>query len=158
MTDEPRPRFSPVTAGLLAGFGVLVISQIYSISSIHSLDAKLADFGGELVKAREAFNSEVGKLSDASSTAESARAKTLEELRAELEKARSQAAKGGASSRAGEEALRRLQDINSRMAQSEQKLRETQTQVATEISGVREAANSANTNLAAVTTEVREVK
>src|SRR5712692_4087982 len=88
---EPGPRFNLVTAGLLVGFLVLVISQVYSVASIHSLDAKLTDMATELVKAREAFNSEVAKLKDASSNAEAARAKTLAALRTELEKAQTQA-------------------------------------------------------------------
>jgi hypothetical protein len=156
MVEEEGPRFNLITAGLLAGLGILLISQIYSIKSVHSLDARLTGMAAELTNTRETFHSEVAKLNEASSTAESARSKTLEALRSELQKAHAQAARP--VSRAGEEALRRLQDINARIAASEQKLRDTQAQVANDINGVRQAANSANTNLAAVSTEVREVK
>jgi hypothetical protein len=157
MVEESGPRFNPVTIGLLAGLGVLLIAQFYNVSSIHTLDAKLTGVAADLVKSREAFNAEMLKLNDASSAAETARSKTLAALRTELEKTQAKAARP-VTSRAGEEALRRLQDINARIAASEQKLRETQAQVASEINGVRQAADSANSNVAAVSTEVREVK
>jgi len=158
MMDESAPRFNPITVGLLAGFGMLAIAQMYSISSFHSLDKKLADSAAQMAKSREALSADVAKLNEATASAEAANAKTLAELRGEFEKAQSQAAARAKSGRAGEEALRRLQEVNSRMAQSEQKLRQSQAQVATEISGVRQAADSANTNLAAVSSEVRDVK
>jgi chromosome segregation ATPase len=160
MADESGSRFSLITAGLIAGLGLMVISLVYNISSIHTLDAKLNGMAAEILKSREAFNSEVAKLNEASSAVEAARDKTLAALRSEVAKSQTQTRKASlqTAGRAGDEALRRLQEINARIAQSEQRLRETQAHVDTELDGVKQAADSATTNLAAVSTEVREVK
>ena len=157
MSDESGPRMNLLTAGLVAGFGILLVSQIYSITSIHTLDAKLGDMGAEWMKTREALNAELAKFNNASSTADAVRDKTLAALKSELEKARSLAARN-ATGRSSEEALRRVQEVTSRLGAAEQKLRESQAQVAAELNGVKQVATSANTNLAAVTTEVREVR
>ena len=77
-------------------------------------------------------------------------------MRSEVEQARDQAR--GIAGRLREEALKSVKELSSRLAASEQQLRESQSQVATELNGVKETATAAHTNIAAVSTEVREVK
>ncbi|RPI11943.1 MAG: hypothetical protein EHM65_06525, partial [Acidobacteriales bacterium] len=108
---------------------------------------------GELASMRQSVLTEVSKVNEASSLLDSANRRNLDALREELGNARSTAAV--AAGQAKIEALRHADDI-ARKLDAEQKRQ--QQQVASELSAVREAANTTTSKIADVSTEVSNVR
>jgi predicted nucleic acid-binding Zn-ribbon protein len=144
----------------VAAIVALAAMQYYVVSNLRAVQSEIAFVAAEQAKTRNAIQEEVEKVRAASSETAAERQKAMAEVRGELEQAREQARDQarGIASKVREESLKTVQELNARVVASEQKQRESQAQVASELSGLRQEATAASTTLAAVTTEVREVR
>jgi phosphoglycolate phosphatase-like HAD superfamily hydrolase len=107
----------------------------------------------DLAKVQESMKTEVSSLRDASSVSTASQAERVEMLKQELEQARMQAR--AESSQVKAEGTARVEQL-SRQLQAEQA--KAQQQVASEISGVRQTAETAHAKIAEVSTDVGSVK
>ena len=107
---------------------------------------------GDVAKLREAS-------AQAAATTDAERQKALDEVRDEVEKARRQAR--GVAGKVKEETLKSVEDLASRVNVSESRLKQHQdadARVATEISSLKQATTSAQSNITDVSTEVKQVR
>jgi chromosome segregation ATPase len=145
-SSEPSG-FSRIILPLLWGVVIaLVGASVYLFIQVDRMR-------GELASMRQSVLSEVSKVHEASSLLDSANRRNLDALREELGNARSTAAV--AAGQAKVEALRHADDI-ARKLDAEQKRQ--QQHVASELSAVREAANTTTSKIADVSTEVSSVR
>jgi chromosome segregation ATPase len=145
-TQEP-PRHSPLLIALVAGaFVALAGVNIYLYVQI---DKMRADMG----KMRESILAEVGSVRDASSVSTAAQMRHIENLKQQLadEQSRSQSL----SSQAKAESAARVEQLGRQLESAQSKMHQ---QLNTEISGVRQSAEAANTKIADVSTDVGGVK
>jgi chromosome segregation ATPase len=150
---------------MAAAFGVLALgaAQIYTIGNLRAVETKLAQVQEEQAKSKDTISSEVQKVQDASAAATTAaiteRERAIDAVRQQVEEARKQAS--GLAGQVKVEAMKGVQDLNSRLSASEQALkdaRDTQARVVSEISGIKQTSAQAVTNIAAVSSEVRDVR
>jgi 23S rRNA pseudoU1915 N3-methylase RlmH len=139
-----------MTALVAGAIIALVGANIYLYVQIDHLRT---DTTANLAKMRESIMSELGSLRDASSVNTASQSQRIENLKAELAAAQNQART--LSSQAKAEAEARAEQL-AKQLQSEQA--KVQQQVSTEISGVRQSAEAANTKIADVSTDVGTVK
>ena len=136
---------------------VLAAAQIYTIQSMHSMEARLkASTEAELAKTRDEMNASLAKMKEVSATDAAAREKSIAEMREEMDQAKRQAR--GVAGRVKQEALKNMDELTSRVDANEKKLRDQQAAIASELTGVKQTASSTQSNVAAVSTEVREVR
>jgi chromosome segregation ATPase len=153
MGEEPQSRFSVATVILCAGLAGLLVAQIYTITSLRSAESRLAAVEADQSKVRDGIEGEASAALDAE------RQKALDTVRDEVDKARRQAR--GVAGRVKEETLKSVEDLSSRVNVSESRLKQQQeagARVATEITSLRQAATSAQSNLTDVSTEVKQVR
>jgi chromosome segregation ATPase len=150
-TYEPPPPRSGLMTALVAGaLIVLVGANIYLYVQIDHLRT---DTTANLAKMRESIMSELGSVRDASSVNTASQSQRIENLKAELANAQSQAR--SLSSEAKAEAVARAEQLTKQLQAEQAKV---QQQVSTEISGVRQSAETANAKVADVSTDVGTVK
>jgi chromosome segregation ATPase len=133
----------PILFGLVIA---LVAANVFLFSQISGLKTELSG-------TRDAILAELAKVKEASNVTTTASRQRMEDLRAELEAARRQAAV--AAGRAKKDALEHAEQIAKRL--EEEQLRQQQ-QVSSELSQVKEVAATAHTKLADVSSEVGTVK
>ncbi len=133
----------PILFGLVIA---LVAANVFLFSQISGLKVELSG-------TRDAILAELAKVKEASNVTTAASRQRMEDLRAELEAARRQAAL--AAGRAKKDALEHAEQIAKRL--EEERLRQQQ-QVASELNQVKEVAATAHTKLADVSSEVGTVK
>jgi hypothetical protein len=102
---------------------------------------------------RESIMSELGSLRDASSVNTASQSQRIENLKRELADAQNQSR--NLTSQAKAEMIARAEQLNKQLQAEQAKV---QQQVSTEISGVRQSAEAANTKIADVSTDVGGVK
>lgn len=159
MDEQPQSRLSLATVVLFAAFAGLFIAQIFTIRSLRSTESRLAAVQADQSKVREMIDGEVAKLHQASASADAERDKALDEVRDEVEKARRQAR--GVAGKVKEETMKSVEDLASRVNVSESKLKqhqEAEARVSTEITSLKQATTSAQSNLIDVSTEVKQVR
>jgi chromosome segregation ATPase len=159
MGEEPQSRFSVATVILCAGLAGLLVAQIYTITSLRSAESRLAAVEADQSKVRDGIEGEIAKMREASAALDAERQKALDTVRDEVDKARRQAR--GVAGRVKEETLKSVEDLSSRVNVSESRLKQQQeagARVATEITSLRQAATSAQSNLTDVSTEVKQVR
>ena len=159
MDEQPQSRLSLATVVLFAAFAGLFIAQIFTIRSLRSTESRLAAVQADQSKVREMIDREVAKLHDAAASADAERQKALDDVRDEVDKARRQAR--GVAGKVKEEALKSVEDLASRVDVSESKLKqhqEAEARVATEITSLKQATKSAESNITDVSTEVKQVR
>jgi uncharacterized phage infection (PIP) family protein YhgE len=117
------------------------------------IDNLRTDTTANLAKMRESILSELGNLRDASSVNTASQTQRIENLKAELANAQNQART--LSSQAKAEAVARAEQLTKQLQAEQAKV---QQQVSTEISGVSQSAETANTKIADVSTDVGTVK
>jgi len=154
---------SLATVVLLVGVAGLFIAQILTIQSLRSTAAKLAMVQGDQSKVREMVEGEVAQLREAAAQAaaisNAERQKALDEVREEVEKARRQAR--GVAGKVKEETMKSVEDLATRVNVSESRLKqhqETDARVSNEITSLKQATNSAQSNISDVSTEVKQVR
>ena len=102
---------------------------------------------------------EIAQLHQAADQTDAQRQKALDEIRDEVEKARRQAR--GVAGKVKEETLKSVDDLASRVGVSESRLKqhqEAEARAATEITSLKQATRSAQSNLTSVSTEVQQVR
>jgi hypothetical protein len=143
---QPSQRSGLLTALVFGAIIVLVGANIY-------LYLQLDKVRTDVAKMRESMQTEVGSLRDASSVSTASQAQRVEALKEELANARLQAQ--SLSSQAKVEANARTEQIARQLEAEQAKM---QQQVSTEISGVRQTAETAHAKIADVSTDVGTVK
>ena len=163
MDERPQSRLSLATVVLLVGVAGLFIAQILTIQNLRSTAAKLAMVQGDQSKVREMVEGEVAQLREAAAQAaaisNAERQKALDEVREEVEKARRQAR--GVAGKVKEETMKSVEDLATRVNVSESRLKqhqETDARVSNEITSLKQATNSAQSNISDVSTEVKQVR
>jgi DNA repair exonuclease SbcCD ATPase subunit len=163
MDERPQSRLSLATVVLFVGVAGLLIAQILTIQSLRSTAAKLAMVQGDQSKVREMVEGEVAQLREAAAQAaaisNAERQKALDEVREEVEKARRQAR--GVAGKVKEETMKSVEDLATRVNVSESRLKqhqETDARVSNEITSLKQATNSAQSNISDVSTEVKQVR
>jgi len=159
MGEEPQSRFSLTTVILFAGFMCVAIAQIYTIRSVRSTESRLTSVQADQSKVREAIDGQIAQLHEAAASAEAERQKALDAVRDEVEKASRQAR--GVAGRVKQETMKSVEELASRVNVSESRLKQQQdagARVATEITSLKQATNSAQSNISDVSTEVRQVR
>jgi len=158
MDEGSKPNI--LLMGALAGVIALAGAQYYTVNNLHAVETKIAAVEADQAKAQDALAEELEKVRAASTGNAAEREKAISEVREQLEQARNQA-QGIAGQVAGQvkkDTLKSVQELDKRIAMSEEKQREAQAQVANELTGLKEVADSAHTNIAAVSSEVKEVR
>jgi hypothetical protein len=148
--EPPQQRSGLMTALVVGALIALVGANIYLYVQIDNLRT---DTTANLAKMRESILAELGNLRDASSVNTASQAQRLETLKAELAAAQNQSRT--LSSQAKAEAVARAEQLTKQVEAEQAKM---QQQVSTEISGVRQSAETANTKIADVSTDVGTVK
>ncbi|HET6208111.1 MAG TPA: hypothetical protein VFD98_14940 [Terracidiphilus sp.] len=163
MDERPQSRLSLATVVLFVGVAGLLIAQTLTIQSLRSTAAKLAMVQGDQSKVREMVEGEVAQLREAAAQAaaisNAERQKALDEVREEVEKARRQAR--GVAGKVKEETMKSVEDLATRVNVSESRLKqhqETDARVSNEITSLKQATNSAQSNISDVSTEVKQVR
>jgi len=163
MDKQPQSRLSLATVVLFAAFAGLFIAQIFTIKSLRSTESRLAAVRADQSKVRDMIESEVAKLHEAAAqaaaTSDAERQKALNEVRDEVEKARRQAR--GVAGKVKEETLKSVEDLASRVNLSESRLKQhqdTDARVASELTSLKQATKSAESNITDVSTEVKHVR
>jgi chromosome segregation ATPase len=159
MDEQPQARLSLATVVLYAAFAGLLIAQIFTIRSLRSSESRLAGVQADQSKVRDMIAGEIAQLHAAADQADAQRQKALDEIRDEVEKARRQAR--GVAGKVKEETLKSVDDLASRVGVSESRLKqhqEAEARAATEITNLRQATRSAQSNITSVSTQVQEVR
>jgi hypothetical protein len=146
-----------VVAGAVLGLVGIVGVQYYTISNLRAVENKLSMMQADQAKAKEALASELEKVQSDKAAADAERQRALAAMREQMEEARKIAA-SQPTSFAGQEALKSVKELNSRIATTEQQLRDGQSKIVTEVTGLKQSTSQNTTTIAAVTTEVREVR
>ena len=144
---------------LFLGLAGLLIVQVYTLRSLRSAESRLAAVQADQSKVRDVIQGEVARMRDAAAGVESERQKALDAVRDEVDKARRQAR--GVAGKVKEETMKSVEELASRVDVSESKLKQQQeagARVATEITSLRQAASSAQSNITDVSTEVKQVR
>jgi hypothetical protein len=159
MEDSGSRRILLIAGGMAAGILGLGVAQFYSISNLNAVQTKLekveSDLQAEQAKAKDA-EAEMSKVRDASRSDAAEREKALVALREEVDKARQQAR--NIAGQVKTETLKSVQDLSTRVKANEQKLQDNHEAVSTELNGIKDAANSTNTQVATVATDLRDVR
>jgi len=144
---EPQPQRSGVFTAIVSGALIaLVAANIYLYMQINNLR-------GDLAKTHDQLLSELTNVRDASSVTTAAQMRHIENLKEELESARSQARTMSNQSKV--EAQAHADQLAKQLEAEQAKV---QQQVSSEISDVRQQANTTNAKIADVSTDVGTVR
>ncbi len=147
MPPTPNPARSSLHIPILFGLAIaLIVSNVVLFLWVENVKRDTAQM-------RDSLLTEVAKVRETHSLSTASSRQRLDELRAELETARSQANSGVGQAR--REALKHADELAARL-QEEQ--RRQQAQVASELTQVKEAATTANTKISDVSSDVGNVK
>jgi|SRR5579862_6568124 len=137
----------------------LIGLQVHTVSGLRSVESKLALVEDEQTKIRDAADKEVGRLKESAATAGAEQQKALAAIRKEVDQAGRQAQ--GIAGKVKEEAMKSVEDLATRVSVTDSKIQdqqETQAKVATEITGLKQATTTAQSEIVSVSSEVNEVK
>ena len=152
-TEPPQQR-SGLTTALVAGAMIaLLASVIYLFVQIDHLQTDVA-------KMKEQFTNELSNQKDATTVTTVAHQKRIEELKEQLESARTQlnAEAKNLSAQAKLEATAHTDALAKQIASEEAQLKQTQAAQQSEIGDVKQSASAANAKIADVSTDVGGVK
>lgn len=144
--EQPQQRSGLLTALVAGAIIALVAANVY-------LYVQLDHVRTDIAKMHDSILSDVANLRDASSVTSASHQRHLDNLKEELETARTQART--LSSQAKLEATARAEQLAKQLAAEQAK---TEKQLTGEISGVKQAAETANAKIADVSTDVGTVK
>jgi chromosome segregation ATPase len=147
--NEPANKSGTMTALVAGALIVLFGANIFLYVQINSLESDLA-------KVRDSISTEstaLGSLRESSSAATASHNENIDRLKKELADAQTQAR--SLSSQAKADATAHAEQLAKQLQEEQAKARQ---QITTEISGVRQAAETANTKIADVSTDVGSVK
>jgi chromosome segregation ATPase len=147
--NEPANKSGIMTALVAGALIVLFGANIFLYMQINRLQSDLA-------KVRDSISTEstaLGNLRESASAATASHNENIDRLKKELADAQTQAK--SMSSQAKADATARVEQLAKQLQDEQAKTRQ---QIATEISGVRQTAETANTRIADVSTDVGSVK
>ena len=154
MYSEPPQQRSGLVTALVAGAMIaLLAAVVYLFVQIDHLQTDMA-------KMKESFSNELSNQKDATSVTAAAQQKHIEDLKEQLEGART-SLKSEAKSMSAEaklEATAHTDAIAKQIAEEENRLKQTQAAQASEIGDVKQSASAANAKIADVSTDVGGVK
>jgi septal ring factor EnvC (AmiA/AmiB activator) len=154
MYPEPQQQRSGLATALVAGLMIaLAAAVIYLFVQIDHVQTDMA-------KMKETFSSELSNQKDATSVTSAAQQKHIEDLKEQLESARTQM-KTEARSMSAEakmEATAHTDAIAKQIAAEEAQMKQTVAAQASEIGDVKQSASAANAKIADVSTDVGGVK
>ncbi len=155
MSPTPTYKEEPPKSGLMTALvaGAIIALVAANIYLYVQVDHVRSDVHDQMTKMHDSIMAEVASLRDSSSVTTASTQKHIDTLKEELETARNQART--MSSQAKAEAEARAEQL-AKQLQAEQA--KTTQQVRTEISGVKQTADTANAKLADVSTDVGNVK
>lgn len=130
-------------------YGIILALAAVSVYLFLQIDGARRDLAG----LRDAVQSEVTKVQEASALLGSANQRNLETLRAQLEEARRKAE--ATAGQAKEEAVRHAEELARQLQQEQER---QQQQLASELSAVKEATGAAGTKIEDVSKEVTSVR
>ncbi|HUP05280.1 MAG TPA: hypothetical protein VMU19_14885 [Bryobacteraceae bacterium] len=149
-TYEPQPQRSSVGTALVAGAIVVLIgANIYLYTQVDHLRSDLTDLQTSI----KSQNAALGNLQASSSASAAAQAQHIEALKAQL--ADAQKAEQTMSSQAKAEAIAHADQLQKQIEAEQAKM---QAQTAAEIGTVKQSADTANSKIADVSTDVGAVK
>jgi hypothetical protein len=143
----------------VAGVLILTIAHLRAVSALHAVEGQLAQMQADQSKVRDLIAAEMKKLREANAVDEAARLRSMEDVRTEMAKAQRQA--HGIAGRVKQDALKTVNDLATRVGASEKQIqqsRQTEQQIATDIGNVKQAQDATQSNVAAVSSEVREAR
>ena len=147
MPSTSNPTKSTLHITVLFGLAIaLIVSNVVLFLWVENVKR-------DTVKMRDSLLTEVAKVRETHSLSSASSRQRLDELRTELETARSQATTVVGQAR--KDVLKHADELAARL-QEEQ--RRQQAQVTTELTAVKEAAGTANTKISDVSTDVGNVK
>jgi len=149
--NETSPSHVPAKSGIQIPvlFGLVIALIVSNVALFVWLD----NLKRETAEIKESLLTEVAKVRETHTLSSASSRQRLDELRAELDAARQQAA--SVAGQAKKDALKHADEI-ARQLQEEQ--RRQQAQVATQLTEVKEAATEANTKIADVASDVGNVR
>lgn len=159
MGETSPSRFQLAAVVLFVAVAGLLIAQAYTLSSLRSAESRLASVEAGQSKVRDTIDGEVTKLREAAAMADAERQKALDVVRDEVDKARRQAR--GVAGRVKEETMKTVDELASRVDVSESRLKQQQeagARAAGEITSLKQATTSAQSNLTSVSTEMKQVR
>jgi hypothetical protein len=159
MGETSPSRFQLAAVVLFVAVAGLLIAQVYTLSSLRSTESRLASVEAGQSKVRDTIDGEVTKLREAAAMADAERQKALDVVRDEVDKARRQAR--GVAGRVKEETMKTVDELASRVDVSESRLKQQQeagARAAGEITSLKQATTSAQSNLTSVSTEMKQVR
>jgi len=107
----------------------------------------------DVAKTNDAMQAQFDKIAEASSVTSRSNRKTVDDLKAELDRARRQA--NAAAGEAKQEALKKVDETAAKLEAAQQ---QAKNELKSDISQVKDATDKANSNISAVGTEVTSVK
>ena len=148
-----------ILGGLIGCVAGLVGAQFYNVNRMRESEVTIAALKDDQQAIRAVIDAEIARLREAESASAEDRRKAESELRAEIGRARQQV-KGSEGKLEAEraETLRRLEGLSERLAANENTIRANQEKTVSELNGVRQAATTAQSNIAAVSKDVVAVK
>ncbi|MGH9591603.1 MAG: hypothetical protein ACRD5L_00820, partial [Bryobacteraceae bacterium] len=149
-------KLTVATVVLFLGVAGLAFLQVRTINNLHALEAKLASVQSDQAKAREMIDAEAAQLRDSAAAAEVERQKALNSVRDQVIQARRQAP--GAAGQVKEETQQSVAELAARVHANEAKIEDKYGRVASEITGLKQATSTTQSDLNSVSTEVNVVK
>jgi len=152
-TEPPQQR-SGLTTALVAG------AMIALLAAVIYLFVQMDHLQTDVAKMKEQFTNELSSQKDATTVTTVAHQKRIEELKEQLESARTQlnAEAKNLSAQAKIEATAHTDAIAKQLAAEEAQLKQTQAAQQSEIGDVKQSASAANAKIADVSTDVGGVK
>jgi chromosome segregation ATPase len=148
--QEPQQRSGLMTALVAGAILALIGANFYLYSQINDLRAQLT---AEIDKIHGSMKTEIAGVREASTAYSASQTRTVEQLKADIasEQSKQRALSSQAKAEAIAQSEQHIRDLQSQLAQQQAKL-------ASDISGARQAADTANAKIADVSTDVGTVK
>ena len=156
MNENPTTQYVPPSGGSNIKIAILFGAVLALLAANVYLFLQLDRVRTDMAKDREALQSEIANLREASSVTAQTNRRTVENLRDELETARRQAAMAVGQAKTDAEA--KVLDINKRLEVEQKKAAADRAAIKSEIGEVKKEAVETKEKLGAVGTEVGVVK
>ena len=156
MNENPTTQYIPQSGGSNIKIAILFGAVLALLAANVYLFLQLDRVRTDMAKDREALQSEIANLREASSVTAQTNRRTVENLRDELETARRQAAMAVGQAKTDAEA--KVLDINKRLEVEQKKAAADRAAIKSEIGEVKKEAVETKEKLGAVGTEVGVVK
>lgn len=145
-----------ILIALCAGIAALAGLQLYTLSSVQSIETRLAAVESQQAAVERSLSEQIEQRSQIEAERVAEQQQAIEEMRAEVERAHQAA--NGAAGKVREEAQQRYETLAARLRQAEQELEQGQARLSNELSGVRQASSAAQSGVSSVENKVEQVE